>query len=874
MATKALKILCLSILVLMLGIPSLAQNTKGDKPVPSNRETRFKTPKKSKQKRQPSRRVRQGDDRAGQPAATPPRRRREGERPGKPVTPQFSRSKPRGDSQRAWKGDISGRRIQPRKETGRAKNVYPQPPTIDYSSRSPRKSQRENQNPNVKRVQRMQAQESKPRVGRPIRPVFHKTRPEKSERAWRGDITGRPIRATARQNMRRPSGGGTSPGMMGSRGQRMQRFGGVPARVSGRARNVYPGTSPYASQTRRRARFQSEGNRVALNMLKRSDPGSRPGGRGRRVAPRSASAASLARRSTNTWAHFPRPKHKQERAYTRDLAGKKLRTKNFETQRPIVTNPTLNYQRRMARGERPYEGPAAGGHISRTRAGRAWNGDVAHRAIRGGFRSKKGEPRAGIAIFGRGPRGRGVDKYQGNIKTGRGGFGNQGEEYSGNIRSQKRFKGGGSVSGGWNNKGLPIQGRNPGKGSARIGYSGNIRAGKRIFNDQGEEYSGNIRTGNKGFRDQGEEYSGNIRTGRRGFRDQGEEYSGNIRTGRKGFRDQGEEYSGNIRTGRKGFRDQGEEYSGNIRTGNKGFQDQGEEYSGNIKSHRYLKGGGSRSGQHWNNKNTPITVRTPGKSGGMAGYRGNLRTGGKGFQDQGEEYSGNIKTRRPDKGGGSVSGKVWNNDEKAIEGRSYAGQTRITRFSGNTKARRPDKGGGSVSGQLWNNDEKAIAVRTPKESGERNFSGNVKVSRNAYRRNPKSSEDALPVLKASAATERAGQHSRGVRRNWDYINNPSSSDDAQRTREPGRAFGRSADYQGNIRVKKFDLFGKSDLHPDARFVKLNKNNVDEEKDMFTNFKLWWARLFRKAETQPDHLKENDKDRKPRYDKGESGLWYD
>ena len=65
MATKALKILCLSILVLMLGIPSLAQNTKGDKPVPSNRETRFKTPKKSKQKRQPSRRVRQGDDRAG-----------------------------------------------------------------------------------------------------------------------------------------------------------------------------------------------------------------------------------------------------------------------------------------------------------------------------------------------------------------------------------------------------------------------------------------------------------------------------------------------------------------------------------------------------------------------------------------------------------------------------------------------------------------------------------------------------------------------------------------------------------------------------------------------------------------------------------------
>ena len=65
MVNKAVRILCLSTLVLLLAIPSLAQNTKGDKPAPSNRETRFKTPKKQKQKRQPSRRVRRGDDRAG-----------------------------------------------------------------------------------------------------------------------------------------------------------------------------------------------------------------------------------------------------------------------------------------------------------------------------------------------------------------------------------------------------------------------------------------------------------------------------------------------------------------------------------------------------------------------------------------------------------------------------------------------------------------------------------------------------------------------------------------------------------------------------------------------------------------------------------------
>lgn len=867
----------MGILVLVLGIPSLAQNTKGDRPAPATRETRFKTPKKSTQKRQPSGKVRRGDDKAGQRLSTPPRRAREGERPGKPVTPQFSRSKPRGDGQKAWKGDISGRRITPRKETGRAKNVYPQPGTTNYSSRTFRRTERQDENPNVRRVRRMQAKDSsKPRVGRPIRPVFHKTRPQQSERAWRGDITGRRIRATATRQTG-PRSEGTAPRMLGSRAQRVQRFGGLAPRVSGRARNIYRGNSFYVNnQSRKTPRFQSEGSRVALNMLGRHNKRGSAAGKGARVVPRSASAAYLARRSTNTWAHFPRPKRKQERAYTRDLAGKKLRTKNFETQRPILINPTTSYQRRMAAGERPYKGPAAGGHITRTRPGRAWLGDIAGRAIRGGFRSKKGEPQPGSALLGRGPRGRGrIDQYQGTVRAGRRGFGNQGEEYTGNIRSGRAPKGGGSVSGGWNNKGLPIQGKMPGKGSQRIGYSGNLRAGKRIFNDQGEEYSGNIRTGRRGFTDQGEEYTGNIKRGRRGFGDQGEEYTGNIRRGRRGFGDQGEEYTGNIKRGRRGFSDQGEEYSGNIKSGGRGFSDQGEEYSGNIRSHRFLKGGGSRSGKHWNNNNTPILVRTPqGKSARIAGYQGNLKAGGRVLQDQGEEFTGSLKARRPQKGGGSVSGKLWNNNERALDGKAYVNQNKISRFSGTAKAQRPDKGGGSVSGQMWNNNEKPIIVRAPKEAEERNFTGNLKVNRGNYRRNPNSSEDALPVMRASAAHVKGGQHTRGVRRDWDYIKNPSSADDAQRAREPGRAFGRSADFQGNIRLKKFDLFGKSDLHPDARFVKLNKNNVAEEKDMFTNFKLWWARLFRKAETQPDHLKENDKHRKPRYDNGEAGLWYE
>jgi hypothetical protein len=165
-------------------------------------------------------------------------------------------------------------------------------------------------------------------------------------------------------------------------------------------------------------------------------------------------------------------------------------------------------------------------------------------------------------------------------------------------------------------------------------------------------------------------------------------------------------------------------------------------------------------------------------------------------------------------------------------------------------------------------------VKAPKSTNERKFSGTVKISGNHYSKKPKAAEGSMRGEKASAAALKADLFSRATRRNWDYVKNPSSADDAQRTREPGRAFGRSGEYQGNIKIKKFDLFGKRDrdLHPDARFVKLNKNNVPEEKDMFTNFKLWWARLFKKSETQPDHLKE--KGHKPRYDKGESGLWYE
>jgi len=370
-------------------------------------------------------------------------------------------------------------------------------------------------------------------------------------------------------------------------------------------------------------------------------------------------------------------------------------------------------------------------------------------------------------------------------------------------------------------------------------------------------------------------------------------------------------------------------------------------FQGNIKGSRAAKGGGSVSGRSWNNNGQAVAVRPP-----RQGARAAL-------------FQGNIKSKRPEKGGGSISGKLWNNQGQALPVRTPKEGARAALFQGNIKAKRPEKGGGSISGKLWNNKETPIPGKTPPAGASRisgypgkikrfevqpgfsdmgeTFTGYIKLKKfkKNYVQNPNASEDAikkrrphkttydadgllvkvkrpgyvenknsaeeallklkpskntyqagelqvrvkekkygkkpngadgsLPGIKPTKSSVKASEYARSVRRTWDYIHNPSSADEALKTREPGKAFARAEDYQGNIKMHKFNLFEKNrSLHPDTKFIKTNKNNVDGERDVLTNFKLWWARLFKKEETQPDHLKYKGK--KPRYDKGEEGMW--
>ena len=77
-------------------------------------------------------------------------------------------------------------------------------------------------------------------------------------------------------------------------------------------------------------------------------------------------------------------------------------------------------------------------------------------------------------------------------------------------------------------------------------------------------------------------------------------------------------------------------------------------------------------------------------------------------------------------------------------------------------------------------------------------------------------------------------------------------------------------FHGNLKVKKFGSDRK--LHPDAKFAHGKDNNVKDERTMLTNVKLFWTKLFHKSESQPSSVKE--KERRPRYDKREIGMWAD
>jgi len=629
------------------------------------------------------------------------------------------------------------------------------------------------------------------RAAAPRGRTFSQSPIESKTRAWKGDVSGYPIkrirpgnRDAARTNVYPQSG----PFVKSARKQpekkstpvytrtiKGKRFinhspkskerawkGGVdrgPIKnqsATSSVKNTYSQKGPYVKYYRKnlKAKDKSVSNRAELQTIKSLSRKPLTGGSGGTLYPASASRPFLKRGKKNVyWGKFS----KKEKPFLRDLTGGPLRTRNFKTAPNGLTNrDTLQFFGRKPKSDRANRVPG-GGFISSSGIAKGWRkGDISGWRLR---RTAKGHKEvAGKFFFLRKLSISGSRETRGNKIPGSG-FktatkrGEQAQlksisaivlsrDLSGKVKHgiKPPKKGGGSILRKWNNDGQAIAGKGYGGSLRASRYQGNMRPGAG-FQTDGVNYSGRMKRNSiRGFSDQGVGSSGTIkRSNVRGFSDQGVGTSGNIRrTSVRGFSEQGIGYSGRLRSQKPRYG--GGSISGRVWNNNNRAidsrppgSDMERNYSGNIKFKRQPKGGGSVSGKLWNNQKRAIDTRPPGS-------------------DMGGNYSGNIKFKRPEKGGGSVSGKLFNNDNRPLSN-SPKGSADIN-YSGRIKFKRPEKGGGSVSGILWNNNNQPLNNNPPKGSADVNYTGRIARSRfkKDYIQNPNASKESIKKHRPDGTT--------------------------------------------------------------------------------------------------------------------------
>ncbi|HEX8061204.1 MAG TPA: hypothetical protein VF473_09735, partial [Cyclobacteriaceae bacterium] len=301
----------------------MAQNTKGDRPVNNRakvRETKGKSIKKKGRvttKDVAGRRLRTKDkssaNRANvgipQPMTTQQQPRRRDDRAARVPsnrTNVVSKLRRKSDPDRQWRGDISGykpRTIKPSRarDEGR-RNVYPQG---KYTARHP--------NPKSRPFKGYERQSAS---GNPI----VKRSPKRTERAWKGDIEGKPFYP--------------------------------PSSLSGKIGNVHPQKTRYSKYVTKRPSTadRSYNNRDAVMKARLMGTQRRPGNWSRRgILSPTGQGPFVTRGKKNVYWGKMKVGGK---AKTRDLAGKQLGKKNFRSAgMGIVGRDTLSFFGRRPHGD-------------------------------------------------------------------------------------------------------------------------------------------------------------------------------------------------------------------------------------------------------------------------------------------------------------------------------------------------------------------------------------------------------------------------------------------------------------------------------------------------------------------------------------------
>ena len=843
----------------------MAQNTKGDRPVNNKgkvRETRGKVIKKKGRvttKDIAGRRLRTKNkssaNRANvgipQPMTTQRQPRRRDDRAARVPSNKsevVSKLRRKSDPDRQWRGDVSGykpRRIRPSSAEESGRNVYPQG---KYVSRHPTPKSRP-----------FKDYEGKTASGKPI----VKRSPKHSERAWKGDLRGQPFYP--------------------------------PASQTGKRSNVYRLKTKYPEY---RSKGPSTGDKsysnrgkVANARLMGTNARPKNWNRGAIVSPTGTAPFVTRGRKNVYWGKMK----VGGKAKTRDLAGRPIQKKNFRSAgMGLIGRDTLSFF-----GRRPH-GDLAGvqkgrKNIPSSEAKGGWLNDLAGYRLRkkipgsaeapgdhrySGFRSITGKLRTNGKVAGKAP-GIGAGSIAKHLKKTNGGHGrnfqDQGGGFTGFIKAQKPS--GGYIGARhrlWNNNRSPIAGKAlPGGGLAAGRFSGRIRGGpNKNYGDQGSQYSGDIKR-KKLYRDQAENYRGFLKaeqkTGRfvgslhRLWNNNGSPVAGKTLPG-SGMA--AGRFSGKIRGGpNKNFSDQGSEYTGDLKR-KKFYHDQAEDYRGFLKAQ---KSAGKYVGtvhKLWNNKGKATTELLGNRENALAGsYQGHMKAGVKGKAIL-------------------VPGKLWNNNGKAVTRLETSKSDAVAgTFQGRTKAKKPEKYALNTDYMMWNNKGKATTQIKLTNAGARpgTFKGKAKYKKESkdrdaniedririkeqYVQSPHSVDEALKKQKPEL-NYRAGRFASGAKVVGKRTHSPHSVDDALDVYH-NQASARRIDYQGNVKMRKVVDRRQS---PDAKFVKTGENNVKDDRTLFTNVKLLWAKLFQKSDSQPSNLKERSN--KLRYDKGEKGMWAD
>ncbi|UII21928.1 hypothetical protein [Fulvivirga ligni] len=284
-------------------------------------------------------------------------------------------------------------------------------------------------------------------------------------------------------------------------------------------------------------------------------------------------------------------------------------------------------------------------------------------------------------------------------------------------------------------------------------------------------------------------------------------------------------------------------------------------FRGKTKRGKVYKGGGSVSGKRWNNGGRAVQGRGPKSQ--------DTRIAG---------FQGNVKGGRILKGGGSISDRTRNNGGRAVQGRGPRRQDqRIARFQGNAKGGKVLKGGGSISGNLKNNNGRPVQSREPR-SQDRNtarFQGNVKGGKvlkggGSISGQPRNNNGRPVQSREPRSQDRSTARFQGNIKGGRPIKGGGSvsgqlwnnKERPIKSREPVTQDRKSAAFQGNIKYKKDQI--KKNAEKSANFkgnIKMFSYMNDDGPDDAHKYRGDMKRGF-KYKKNPNSAEEALKVRKP------------